>query len=41
MCGFVGFANLKENILQNKSTIEKMNQTLTKRGPDEERLLHK
>ncbi len=36
MCGFVGFANIKEKILQNKKVIEKMNQTLTKRGPDED-----
>ncbi len=36
MCGFVGFANIKEKISQNKEVLEKMNQTLTKRGPDEE-----
>lgn len=36
MCGFVGFSNLKEKIIQDKSIIEKMNQTLTKRGPDED-----
>lgn len=36
MCGFVGFSNLKEKIVQDKSIIEKMNQTLTKRGPDED-----
>ena len=36
MCGFVGYINLKENINQNKTLIEKMNNTLSKRGPDEE-----
>ena len=36
MCGFVGFANLKEKQIQNKSVLEKMNQTLSKRGPDEQ-----
>ena len=36
MCGFVGFANIKEKISQNRSVLEKMNKTLTKRGPDEE-----
>lgn len=36
MCGFVGFSNIKENINQDKSIIEKMNQTLNKRGPDED-----
>jgi asparagine synthase (glutamine-hydrolysing) len=36
MCGFVGFANLKENVIQNSNIIEKMNQTLSKRGPDED-----
>lgn len=36
MCGFVGFANVKENITQNRIVIEKMNQTLSKRGPDED-----
>lgn len=36
MCGFVGFANVKENIIQDKIVIKKMNQTLNKRGPDED-----
>ena len=36
MCGFVGFANFKENISNNKNILEKMNNTLSKRGPDEE-----
>ena len=36
MCGFVGYINLKENINQNKTLIEKMNNTLSKRGSDEE-----
>lgn len=36
MCGFVGYVNLKENISQNKTLIEKMNNTLSKRGPDED-----
>lgn len=36
MCGFVGFANMKEKILPNKTIIEKMNETLKKRGPDED-----
>ncbi len=36
MCGFVGFSNPKEKIIQNRTVIQKMNQTLTKRGPDEE-----
>ena len=36
MCGFVGFSNPKEKIIQNRTVIQKMNQILTKRGPDEE-----
>ena len=36
MCGFVGFSNLKEKVIQDKSVIETMNQTLCKRGPDED-----
>ena len=36
MCGFVGFANMKEKILPDKMIIEKMNETLKKRGPDED-----
>ena len=36
MCGFVGFANRKENVIQNRSILEKMNETLCKRGPDED-----
>jgi len=36
MCGFVGFANYKSNISNQKNILENMNQTLSKRGPDEE-----
>ena len=36
MCGFVGFANFKETVSNNKNILEKMNNTLSKRGPDEE-----
>ena len=36
MCGFVGFANFKGNVSNNKNILEKMNNTLSKRGPDEE-----
>ena len=36
MCGFVGFANFRENVSNNKNILEKMNNTLSKRGPDEE-----
>ncbi len=35
MCGFVGFANIKENI-SSKTNIYNMNQSLLKRGPDED-----
>ena len=35
MCGFVGFANLKEKIRQDKGILESMNKTLKKRGPKE------
>lgn len=36
MCGFVGYANLKENINKDKTLVTKMNNTLSRRGPDEE-----
>ena len=36
MCGFVGFANFKKDISDNKNILENMNDTLSKRGPDEE-----
>ena len=36
MCGFVGFCNFKDNISNKKEFLEKMNNTLSKRGPDEE-----
>lgn len=36
MCGFVGFSNIKEDINQDKTIIKKMNETLIKRGPDED-----
>ncbi len=35
MCGFVGFANLKDNCLSNSEVIKNMNNSLRKRGPDE------
>lgn len=35
MCGFVGFVNLKENI-SSKTNIYNMNDSLSKRGPDED-----
>lgn len=35
MCGFVGFANLKENI-SSKTNIYNMNESIYKRGPDED-----
>ncbi len=36
MCGFVGFANLKQKVTNEKNIIENMNEQLKKRGPDEE-----
>lgn len=36
MCGFVGIANFKKDILDNKNILEKMNNSLSKRGPDED-----
>ena len=36
MCGFVGFVNCKENIINQKNILENMNQSLSKRGPDEQ-----
>ena len=36
MCGFVGFVNYKENIINQKNILENMNQCLSKRGPDEQ-----
>ncbi len=36
MCGFVGFVNFKKNISKDKLILENMNNTLSKRGPDEE-----
>lgn len=36
MCGIVGFCNLKQDISHSKDTLIHMNQTLAKRGPDED-----
>lgn len=36
MCGFVGFANFKKNISKDRNILENMNNTLSKRGPDED-----
>ncbi len=36
MCGFVGFVNFKKDISKDKNVLESMNETLSKRGPDEE-----
>lgn len=38
MCGIVGFVNYKENISNQKEILNKMTQTLSNRGPDEEGL---
>lgn len=35
MCGFTGIVNLKEKIIDKKQVIINMNQSLSKRGPDE------
>ena len=36
MCGFVGFSNLKDKICFDTNVLKKMNQVLSKRGPDED-----
>ena len=36
MCGFVGFANFKNDISSMKNILLNMNSTLSKRGPDED-----
>ncbi len=36
MCGFVGFVNFKKDISKDKVILQNMNETLSKRGPDEE-----
>lgn len=36
MCGFVGFVNYKQNISNKKNILKKMNECLSKRGPDED-----
>ena len=36
MCGIVGFVNLKKDISDYSNVLNNMNQTLSKRGPDEE-----
>lgn len=36
MCGFVGICNLKDNIINYKNTLKNMNETLSRRGPDED-----
>ena len=36
MCGFVGFVNYKQNVSNYKKFLCDMNETLAKRGPDED-----
>lgn len=36
MCGFVGFANFEKNISQEKDLLQKMNNYISRRGPDEQ-----
>lgn len=36
MCGFVGFTNFKRNVSNDIEILKNMNQTLSKRGPDED-----
>ena len=38
MCGIVGFVNYKKELPNKKNILNKMVQTLSKRGPDEEGL---
>lgn len=35
MCGFVGFVDYQRELTKERETLEKMNGTLSKRGPDE------
>ena len=36
MCGFVGFADFKNDVSSQKNILLNMNSTLSKRGPDED-----
>lgn len=36
MCGFVGFINYKENIINREEILKNMNCCISKRGPDEQ-----
>ena len=36
MCGFGGFANFEKNISQEKDLLQKMNNSISRRGPDEQ-----
>ena len=36
MCGFVVFANFEKNISQEKDLLQKMNNSISRRGPDEQ-----
>ena len=36
MCGFVGFANFEKNISQEKYLLQKMNNSISRRGSDEQ-----
>lgn len=36
MCGFVGFVDYKKDISNKENILNNMNQTLSKRGPDEQ-----
>lgn len=36
MCGFVGFVDYKKDISNKENILKNMNETLSKRGPDEQ-----
>ena len=36
MCGFVGFVNFKQDISSYRTVLTNMNNTLSRRGPDED-----
>lgn len=36
MCGFVGFIDYKKDVFKMKNVLSKMNESITKRGPDED-----
>ena len=41
MCGLVGFVNIKKDVSSFRNVLSDMNNSISRRGPDEDRILYR